>query len=245
MEAVQKKVLGDIFFAPSVTFPILGGLACLGTSWITGGVGFLTVAGTVAVVGGLIWMVGRTFLQLDKITARASKALQDQIRQQEDDRIESLLRNLRTDRDFRTKDYVTILRESRAEFEKLADQPSVQARSLPLVGQVRQLFWAAISELEQSYKLFELSDRLVGEQRSELIAKREELLKTVSASSEKLKSAVEQFRRLYNKDNDADIDALRADLDLSIKIAARTEARMKELEDLAGYSAKTENRTTE
>ena len=245
MEAVQKKVLSDIFLAPSVTFPVVAGLICWGLSWAAGGVGVLAVAGTVAVAGGLVWMVGRTFLQLDKITARAGKALQDQIRQQEEERIENLLRNLRLDRDFRTKDYVTVLREARAEFEKLADQPSIQARSLPIVGQVRQLFWSAISELEQSYKLFELSDRLVGEQRTELIAQREELLKQVNASAEKLKSAVVQFRRLYNRDNDVDIDALRDDLDVSIKIAARTEARMKELEGLGNFNDQTDSRITE
>ncbi|MCY2975489.1 MAG: hypothetical protein NTW52_12575 [Planctomycetota bacterium] len=245
MEAVQKKVLSDIFLAPSVTFPVVAGLICWGLSWAAGGVGVLAVAGTVAVAGGLVWMVGRTFLQLDKITARAGKALQDQIRQQEEERIENLLRNLRLDRDFRTKDYVTVLREARAEFEKLADQPSIQARSLPIVGQVRQLFWSAISELEQSYKLFELSDRLVGEQRTELIAQREELLKQVNSSAEKLKSAVVQFRRLYNQDNDVDIDALRDDLDVSIKIAARTEARMKELEGLGNFNDQTDSRITE
>jgi hypothetical protein len=245
LEAVQKKVLSDIFLAPSVTLPVVAGLICWGLSWAAGGVGVLAVAGTVAVAGGLVWMVGRTFLQLDKITARAGKALQDQIRQQEDERIENLLRNLRLDRDFRTKDYVTILREARAEFEKLADQPSIQARSLPIVGQVRQLFWSAISELEQSYKLFELSDRLVGDQRTELIAQREELLKQVNASAEKLKSAVVQFRRLYNQDDDVDIAALQDDLDVSIKIAARTEARMKELEKLSNYNAQTDSRTTE
>ena len=245
MEAVQKKVLGDIFLAPSVTFPVVVGLVCWGLSWVAGGVGILTVAGTVAIAGGLVWMVGRTFLQLDKITARAGKALQDQVRQQEDDRIENLLRNLRMDRDYRTKDYVTILRECRAEFEKLADQPSIQARSLPIVGQVRQLFWSAITELEQSYKLFELSDRLVGDQRSELIAQREELLKQVNASAEKLKSAVVQFRRLYNQDNDVDINALRDDLDLSIKIAARTEARMKELVGLDNFDSQTNSRIAE
>jgi hypothetical protein len=239
LEAVQKKVLSDIFLAPSVTLPVVAGLICWGLSWAAGGVGVLAVAGTVAVAGGLVWMVGRTFLQLDKITARAGKALQDQIRQQEEERIENLLRNLRLDRDFRTKDYVTILREARAEFEKLADQPSIQARSLPIVGQVRQLFWSAISELEQSYKLFELSDRLVGDQRSELIAQREELLKQVNASAEQLKSAVVQFRRLYNQDNDVDIDALRDDLDVSIKIAARTEARMKELEGRSNFDSRT------
>jgi len=245
LEAVQKKVLSDIFLTPSVTLPVVAGLICWGLSWAAGGVGVLAVAGTVAVAGGLVWMVGRTFLQLDKITARAGKALQDQIRQQEDERIENLLRNLRLDRDFRTKDYVTILREARAEFEKLADQPSIQARSLPIVGQVRQLFWSAISELEQSYKLFELSDRLVGDQRTELIAQREELLKQVNASAEKLKSAVVQFRRLYNQDDDVDIAALQDDLDVSIKIAARTEARMKELEKLSNYNAQTDSRTTE
>jgi hypothetical protein len=245
LEAVQKKVLSDIFLAPSVTLPVVAGLICWGLSWAAGGVGVLAVAGTVAVAGGLVWMVGRTFLQLDKITARAGKALQDQIRQQEDERIENLLRNLRLDRDFRTKDYVTILREARAEFEKFADQPSIQARSLPIVGQVRQLFWSAISELEQSYKLFELSDRLVGDQRTELIAQREELLKQVNASAEKLKSAVVQFRRLYNQDNDVDIAALQDDLDVSIKIAARTEARMKELEKLGNYNAQTDSRITE
>jgi len=245
LEAVQKKVLSDIFLAPSITFPIVAGLACWGLSWAAGGVAILTVAGTVAIAGGLVWMVGRTFLQLDKITARAGKALQDQVRQQEKDRIESLLRNLRMDRDYRTKDYVTILREARAEFEKLADQPSIQARSLPIVGQVRQLFWSAITELEQSYKLFELSDRLVGNQRSELIAQREELLKQVNGSAEKLKSAVVQFRRLYNQDNDVDITALRDDLDLSIKIAARTEARMKELEGLGNFDSQTSSRVTE
>lgn len=245
MEAVQKKVLSDIFLAPSVTLPVVAGLICWGLSWAAGGVGVLAVAGTVAVAGGLVWMVGRTFLQLDKITARAGKALQDQIRQQEEERIENLLRNLRLDRDFRTKDYVTILREARAEFEKLADQPSIQTRSLPIVGQVRQLFWSAISELEQSYKLFELSDRLVGDQRTELIAQREELLKQVNASAEKLKSAVVQFRRLYNQDNDVDIAALRDDLDVSIKIAARTEARMKELEGLGNFNTQTDSRITE
>jgi hypothetical protein len=245
LEAAQKKVLSDIFLAPSVTFPVVAGLACWGLSWAAGGVNMLLIAGTVSIAGGLVWMVGRTFLQLDKITARAGRALQDQIRQQEEDRIENLLRNLRMDRDYRTKDYVTILREARAEFEKLADQPSIQARSLPIVGQVRQLFWSAITELEQSYKLFELSDRLVGDQRSELIAQREELLKQVNVSAEKLKSAVVQFRRLYNQDNDVDINALRDDLDLSIKIAARTEARMKELEGSGSFGSPIDSRTKE
>ncbi len=52
---------------------------------------------------------------------------------------------------------------------------------------------------------------------------------------ERLMSAVDQFRRLSLREQKEDLKELRDELDESLKVAQRTDERMRELEKSIGY----------
>lgn len=234
MDAVRKKVLNELFLAPSVVLPIVAGASALILSWGFGGV-VLATAGVAGILGGVGWMATRMVFKLDEITARTMAYMNEQQRREENSRLDELAKKLRNDRDYRTKDYLTILRDCRNEMETLAAQPAIQARSIEVLQQVRQLFWAAIDQLEQSYKLFELSERLVSDERKEVLERRDEIVKSVNTSVDRLQSAVDQFRSLAKREQNLDLNELRDELDVSLKVAKRTEERMREIEESTNY----------
>jgi len=235
MESVRTKVLNELFFAPSVVLPIVGGASAWLVSWALGGVASLTIGGLVGVLAGVGWMATRIIFQLDAITERTMQFVQEKARREEEERIEGLAQRLKQLSDQRSFDYLTILKESRNEFEALASQPGMQARGLQIVGQVRQLFVAAIEQLEQSYKLSELSGRLRSGERKEIVSRNEQTLADIKATADRMTVAVEQFRRLSLREQSGDLSELGEELDESLKVAHRTEERMREIETDVGY----------
>ncbi|MDZ4849048.1 MAG: hypothetical protein SGI77_07120 [Pirellulaceae bacterium] len=235
MDAIRKKVMSELFLAPSAVLPIVAGVSAWLVSWGLGGVNFLTIGGLVGVLAGLGWMATRIIFQLDAITERTLRFSQEKSRREEEQRIEALAGQLKQLRDHRALDYLTILRESRREFEQVSGLPNMQGRSLQLVGQVHQLFLAAIEQLELSYKLSELSGRLMSEERQKVSARNEQTLAEIKTTADRLTVAVEQFRRLSLREQNADLGELRDELDESLKVAHRTEERMRELESSMGY----------
>ena len=235
MDAIRKKVLSELFLAPSVVLPIVAGASAWLVSWGSGGVTALTAAGLIGVLGGLGWMATRIIFQLDAITERTMRFAQEKAQREEEARIDRLAQKLGQLRDHRALDYLTILRESRREFQELAATPGMQARSLQVVGQVHQLFIAALEQLEQSYKLSEISDRLRTQERQEFAMRNEQALTEIKATADRLTLAVQQFRRLSLREQNGDLSELRDELDESLKVAHRTEERMRELEQNTGY----------
>lgn len=235
MDAVRNKVMNELFLAPSVVLPIVGGASAWLVSWALGGVATLTIGGLVGVLAGVGWMATRIIFQIDAITERTMQFVQEKARREEEERISGLVQKLSQLKDRRALDYLTILRESRNEFEQLAIQPEMKARGLQIVGQVRQLFVAAIEQLEQSYKLSELSGRLRSGERNEIEARNEQMLAELKATADRMMVAVDQFQRLSQREQNGDLSELREELDESLKVANRTEERMREIETNIGY----------
>ncbi len=53
MDPVKKKVISELFFAPSVVLPIVAGISAGLLSWAGGGINYLSGAAIVGILGGL------------------------------------------------------------------------------------------------------------------------------------------------------------------------------------------------
>ncbi len=232
MDSVKRKVISDLFFAPSVVLPIVGGISAGLLSWAMAGANpYLTGAAVVGVLGGLGWMMTRMIFKVEDITADAMQAQLDAELRRETQQLDELASQLRTDRDHRTQDYLTLLRSIRDEFETAANKPGTAFRSAQVREQVSQVFGAAVGQLKQSYRLWELSENLVGSARDKVLADREQVLGEIEITVDRLQGTVHQFHELVQTDQTVDLASMREELEATIQIAKRTEQRMREIEN--------------
>ncbi len=235
MDDLRKRILNELFVAPSVVLPMVGGATAWLLSWAAGGVDWLNAAGLIGVLFGIGWFATRFIFQLDAIS---EKALRDQIAdqlQREDSKLNDLENRLRADRDPRTEDYLNLLRRNRSEIERVAQTPGIQLRSMAVVKQARQLFWAATEQLEQSLQMFHLAEKLSGEERQHVLEQREGFLREARESADHLKAAVQTFGKFVDRNQERDMDTLQEELAQSIQAAKRSEERMRELESSPDY----------
>ena len=232
MSSPQRRIFKDIFLAPGVVLPIAGGAAaCLVGA--AGGPALLNVAGLIAIVVGLVWMAARATFGLDKIVAAAAAQEQADALRQREDRLADIGKKLRYDRDPRTDELFTLLKKAREDFDALADETRTVVRSLELRPKAHRLFWAAIDRLEDSSEAHELAERLFGEERDAVLAQREVMLTEVRQTLEQLQRAVGQLREM--SDNEGGLATLRDELDQSLRVAARVDQRMREIEGPRGH----------
>ncbi len=78
VDPVKRKVISELFFAPSVLLPIVGGISAGMLSWALDGNGGLTLAAGLGVLGGLGWMMTRIIFQIESITEDAMRFEQEQ-----------------------------------------------------------------------------------------------------------------------------------------------------------------------
>ena len=96
--------------------------------------------------------------------------------------------------------------------------------------QVSQVFGVAIEQLRETFRLWELSESVVGDERDKILAQREIILAEVVTTSEQLRSVVTQFQELTREDLTADLSTLGAELEATMRVARRTEERIRELD---------------
>jgi hypothetical protein len=234
---LRSRIASELLWAPSVVLPTVAGASAWLMSWAAGGVTLLNLVGLGAVIVGVGWMATRVIFFADDVAAKIVQQDAEKIIQAEEAKLDGLQFRLRSDRDYRTKDYLTLLRTCRSEFEEFAKQPGIAIQSLEIVKQVRQLFWSATDQLEQSLKMHELAERLSGEQRKNVLSQREQILEEIQISVEHMQSAVKHYQELMNKEQHSDLNTLRDELDASLRVAKRTEERMRELEGTTNYDA--------
>ena len=236
MEELRKRILREIFVAPSVVLPIVGGASAWLLSWAGGGGSdMLNLVGLAGVLGGIGWFATRFIFQLDSISEKAMQDLAKEAFQNEENHLNELQKRLATDKDPRTEQYLILLRENRAELEKLAQTPGIQIRSLEILKQARQLFWAATDQLDQSLKMYQLAQKLSGEQKQGVLAQREHCLSEARESAEHLRDAIATFRQFTDKNLQRDMDSLQLDLAESIQAAKRSEERLRDLQNRPDY----------
>ena len=237
MNQVRNRVLREIFLAPSVVLPIVGGLSSLLLSWAADGVGWLTIAGLAGVLGGVGWMATRAIFKTESITAETIEKLRGQEIAAEEARLDQLDRLMSQDNDDRDQDLLRTLRVQRAQFHQIASQPGVVIRSQEILSQFEELYRASVNNLYESYRLLMQSKPLGVNERRILLDERERLLKEIQVSVDFSFSALEQYRSFTKKTVGTDLSSLREELDESIKIAKRTEERLRELDSSPDHPA--------
>jgi hypothetical protein len=231
LNAVRNRVLREIFLAPSVVLPIVAGASSLLLSWAADGVSSLTLAGIAGILGGIGWMATRAIFKTETITKETIEKLESQEKQAEEDELERLGALLSQDDDDRDQDLLRALRVQRAHFRELASQPGVVVRSQEILQQVEQLYRASVNNLYESYRLLVQSRELGPAERRAFVVERELLLKDIKVSVDFLQSALQQYRSFTKKTVGTDLSELRDELDASIKVAKRTEERLRELDN--------------
>ncbi len=231
MDPVKSKVISELFFAPSVVLPIVGGISAELLSWAMAGNATLMLAGAAGILGGLGWMMTRIIFKVEAITEEAMRIEQEQVIKAENAKLDQLMQQLISDKDERTQDYLILLRSLRDDFQVQTSQPGVQMRSAKVREQVGAIFNAAVEQLGNSYKLWELSENLGGEARQKVLANREQVLQEVSATVDRLQVAVTQIKEMIQQDKKVDLASMREELEATMRIARRTEEKMREIEN--------------
>jgi hypothetical protein len=231
VESVKRKVISEIFFAPSVVIPIVGGITAGLLSWAVDGSQILTMASGAGILGGIGWMLTRMIFKVEDITEQVMQAELDEQLREENQELDELAAKLRTDRDHRTQDYLTLLRSVRSEFEEAANKPGTQFRSAKIREQVGLVFKAAVGQLRESYRQWELSENLVGSAREKILHEREQVLSEIDVTIDRLRSTVGQFHQMIDAEKEVDLASMTEELEATMRIAKRTEERMRQIEN--------------
>lgn len=240
MDRVKRKIISQVCLAPSVVAPITVGAAAGLLAWSLNGPIALAAVAVLGIAGGVGWMVARLFYRVEDITLQALAAERVERLRQENQRLDELAKQLRTDRDHRTQDNLTLLRSLRDEFESIAENHSRLADARKGIelqcAQIREklslIFEAAVEQLRQSYRLWELSQSVAGSAREKALADREVVIQEMERTVERLRTNVQQFKTtLQSNPATTSLEAMHQDLEASLRIAQRTEERMREIEN--------------
>jgi hypothetical protein len=82
-----------------------------------------------------------------------------------------------------------------------------------------------------------LAERLSGDQKKQVLEQREQVLEEIRISIEHMQSAVKHYQTIVQREKQTDLSSLRDELDESLRVAKRTEERMRELEGTIDYEA--------
>ncbi len=225
---VRKKVLMDMFAAPSSLLPIVGGLSALILSWALEGGGATACLGLgmVGVLGGLGILATRLILGLENITNDAYQYLHAEELTKQEESLDELCNKLKKDRDPRTQNSLRELRDLYATFAEDVKAGKIIRATHAVLEIVEELFRTAVAQLERSYELWCSARKQSGASKEKTLRKREEVIREVVDAVEHLAKTIEQCRSLAAKKDRKDLSQLRQELDEAIQVARRTEERM-------------------
>ena len=177
-------------------------------------------------------MITRIIFKIEPITEQILKhQLQVQI-DAENRQLDELMRQLESDGDPRTQNYLTLLRSLRDDFWSLTNRPGIQQRSEIVREKVGDVFDAAVGQLKETLRLARLAESLSGEPRKKVTGERETSMAEISHTIDQLRATIDQFREIAPDQARANLKSMREELEASIRVAKRTEQRMREMERL-------------
>ncbi|MEO8496310.1 MAG: hypothetical protein ABI614_14670 [Planctomycetota bacterium] len=204
-------------------------------SWAVAGSTLLNLGGLVGVLGGIGFLATRLIFGLERITENAFQYLNDQKREDQEQALDALEMRLRSDEDPRTQTYLRNLRQLYASFQDDLRNGRVAGAARTVLEQVEKLFQAAVKHLEHSYHLWLTAGRMSGDARRALLDEREQVVQEVQDTVEHLNKTIEQFHSFRVKESEAELAKLREELDETMQVARRAEARMESLGEEKTY----------
>lgn len=221
---VQKKVLLDIFAAPLVLFPILGGLTLSIFSW-TFDLGFAFL-GFLGVLGGLGIMASRLVFGLEKLTEEAYNYIieEKKVKRQKD--LDELDAKLVTNRDSRDQQ---ALRHLRQMYETYKEKIAAKGLDSEFGEKLESLFEGCVEQLVYSYELWESARPLKGDSKYEILDRREVVLEEVQKSVDCFEKTIEEFQ-LLRRDKPTELSKLREELNESLEVKKQVQKRLAKLD---------------
>ena len=236
MDEIKKKVLLDLFAAPSTVLPIVGGVSAWMLSWAVAGSTWLSLGGLIGVLGGLGMLATRLIFGLEKITEDAFTYLNEQQRKEQEASLDALGQQLRSDQDPRTQSYLRNLRDLYGSFQADIKEGKIAGSARAVLGKVDKLFRAAVKHLEHSYHLWEAAGRMSGDAKKSLLDERDHVIQEVDATIEHLAKTIEQFHSFRVKENESELAKLRDELEATMRVAQRAEERVAALGEGKAYN---------
>lgn len=217
--------------------PLVAGITSSILSWGVGGNLWLSIAGGLAIALSLGWVSTRWLFQRDSITQQVLEDMRAREIEKETERLDELAQLLRNDRDHRTEDDLLQLRSLKKELDALRVKTSSRVRFRELTERVEELFHNTLAQLQETYRLYQISRDASQEAKLGLLKERESILSDINESIAQLQSAIGQFHSLTSEDSPKDLSKLRDELDTSLRVARRTEERMREIEGPGNWNS--------
>jgi len=226
LDEVRQKVLLDLFASPGTLIPIVVGLSALMLSWAIGGDATASAVGIVGVMGGAGHFASRLVLGLESMTQRAYEAILQRDERQRNEALDQLESALRSDKDGRTDACLKQLRQLDDQFRAARAENRLVAKHPQLLSRMEEIFDASVLQLQRSLELYQLSTKLSGAAKANLLAQREQVIQDVLKTRDHMSATIEQFHTFTINREASDLSRLRSELDETLLVAKRTEERM-------------------
>lgn len=231
MSKVRRKVMMDLFAAPSTLLPMVGGATALIASWALGGDPLLTFGGVSSLLGGFGLFASRLVFGIEEMTEDAFVYVQNEERAQREAALADLDRRLTVDNDPRPETCLRQLRNLETQFEESVRQHGqAAAGATDIIEKVQSMFGVCVEQLEQTLQLTNAAEGVQGAARQRFLQQREGIIKEVMLTVEHVAAAIQRYQGLKLREKSNDLARLRQELDQSLQAARAAEERMAEWE---------------
>ncbi|AMV31185.1 hypothetical protein VN12_03640 [Pirellula sp. SH-Sr6A] len=220
---MRGKLWKRILLSPWVLLPAAVSVVSfwIGYPWLGLGASLVTAAS----------FAGLLAFRFDALKRSMESEAEDEQARLLEQALDMLATRLRADRDYRTKDALSIARASRESFRKSRMQNELPIQSVELQKQFDSLFEALIEQLERSLELFEQADKLSGSARDTILQARESCVAEITTASIQLHKAAEHLGNIIRSRKEEDLAPLQEELEASLRIAKRVEERLREWDE--------------
>ncbi|WP_171189203.1 hypothetical protein [Alienimonas chondri] len=231
---VRKQVTRDLIVSPWTLIPAaLGGVALM-IGVAGGGDPTWLIAGAGGFMAGGGMLATRWLTQLEDVTQNAWRKLVDAEKEDREEELDKLDRELQRDGDPSSQKLLRALRTIRQNLQQDEAAGKLGGAGGIVKDRAEEVFVACIAQLRHSLELDETARRLAGPARKELRDDRQAILKEVAETVRHLAKTVTEVREAPIKRREGNLSRLRAELDATMEVARRTEARLNELDSGPG-----------
>jgi hypothetical protein len=224
---IRKKVLVDIFAAPSSLFPIVLGSSLSLISWAGELSAYYFFGGFSGILIGFGLMATRLIFNIEGLTEKAFNEWKQQAEKEAENKLDELFIQLSETKSTKDED---LLREVRLLFNTYKENviSGKIANNLEISEKFLKLFNGCVQQLQESYDLWKSAKLFNGDLRKDTQKKRDVLLKDVNISVSLFAKTLCELLTIKNS-RSSDLSELRSELDGSIEIIKKTEERLANL----------------